>query len=113
VKFVQHATGFDYAQYIVKAYAGIPTNDLAMKGPEGFCTRHVMMADRNGVFDGITYDESIRGNIIEDLMVLKQGDEIKNAFAQKVGIVFLKYDSKDEMNNKNSKIHELVKVHVR
>lgn len=113
VDFVKYATGVDYPLFIVKAFTGLSIDDLKQKFPNGYYTRHVIMSCKNGIFKDVIFNDAIKENIIDRFMILKRGDKIIDFMTQRVGIVFLKYNSKKEMNKKNEKIYELIKVVVK
>ena len=71
------------------------------------------MSCKNGIFKDVIFNDAIKENIIDKFMILKRGDKIIDFMTQRLGIVFLKYNSKKEMNKKNEKIHELIKVVVK
>lgn len=110
VKLVEYATGVDYSSYIVKASSGLDCGDLKQSKTKGFYTRHCIMSSKNGVLESIVYDDSIKKNIIDQFLWWKQGGIISNSLTAKFGIVFLKFDNKDEMLDKTSKMQELIKV---
>lgn len=112
VNFVKQATEINYPLYIVKAFAGLSIDDLSQKPVKNFITRHVIMADRNGWFKGVTFDSVIKVNIIDQLMILNKNDKITDYMTQRLGIVFLRFASKQEQNEKSAKIHDLIKAEV-
>lgn len=111
IDFVKYATGVDYPSYIVKAFAGLPIDDLSHVNPKGYFTRHCVMTDRTGKVKDIIFDESIKKNVINKFMWWEKGDEITDIMTQKFGIVFLKYDSKKEME-KTQELNQLINVVV-
>lgn len=113
INFVKYATGVDYPSFIVKAFVGMNIEDLVQKFPNSYYTRHVIMGYKNGRFKGVVFNDAIKGNVIGKFMILKENDEIKDVMTQKLGIVFLKYNSREEMDKKNERIHELIKVEVK
>lgn len=110
INFVKYATAVDYPSYIVKAFAGLSIDDLSHAESKEFFTRHCVMTDRAGKIEDVLFDESIEKNVINKFMWWKKGDDIIDIMTQKFGIVFLKYDSKTEMNNITKSLNELIKV---
>ena len=110
VKLVKYATGVDYPSYIVKAEAGIDCGDLRYEEPKGYYLRHCIMSDREGIIKDVVYDESIKENIIEDMVFWKKGDILKNKMTDKLAIVFLKFDNENEYKDKVEKINELIRI---
>lgn len=107
-RFVQLATGVDYPAYIVRAAAGMSCDGLVQVLPQGYFTRHCVMTARNGIVGEVQVDPSVRENIIEEFMWWKPGDVITDFMTQKFGIMFLKFDTKDEMSDKASRMQELI-----
>lgn len=112
VDFVKYAAGIDYPVYILKAFAGLDISDLKQKSPEIKCMRHVVMCPNNGIFQNIYIDEIIKENIFCKFMILKNGTRITDFMRQKLGIIFLKFQTKKEMIDKSKKIHKLIRAKV-
>lgn len=112
IDFVKHATGVDYPMQIIKSFAGMGIDDLEMKAPTGFYTRHCIMAQQKGLVKNIVFDGAIQKNIIDSFLWWKTGDTVDDLMTAKFGIVFLKYDSKEEMMDKSNRLHELIRVEV-
>src|SRR3989339_699306 len=99
VDFVKYATGIDYPLFIVKAFTGGDIEGLEQKHPDGYYIRHVIMGNKNGKFKGITIEDAIRGNILKVFMIFKPGNSIVDFMTQRLGIIFLKYNSKKDSKN--------------
>ena len=112
IKFVEHATGVDYSSWIVKSSAGLDCSALTQKEVPGFFTRHVVMAGQAGFLREIVIDSEIEKNIIDQLMWWKPGDRIDNYLIAKFGIVFLKFDSMEEMLCKTDNMQTLIHANV-
>jgi hypothetical protein len=108
VKFVEIATGVDYAKWIVRASAGLDCGELEHVEPKGFFTRHCVMASRIGILNDVRFDRSLDNMIIEKLMWWKQGDQVTDVLTTKFGIVFIKFDSQDEMMKTTERLHDLI-----
>ena len=108
VKFVEIATGVDYAKWIVRASAGLDCGELEHVEPKGFFTRHCVMASRIGILNDVRFDRSLDNMIIEKLMWWKQGDQVTDVLTTKLGIVFIKFDSQDEMMKTTERLHDLI-----
>lgn len=110
IKLVEHATGVDYPAWIVKAATGLQCNGLTQAEPKGFFTRHCVMSAEPGRVTNITFDTSIEKNIIDKFMWWKKGDLISDYMTTKFGIVFLKFESMEEMMEKTERMQDLIKV---
>lgn len=110
---VKYALGVDWAEWIVKAESGMdcsnfPTNIVQ----QGFCGRHCIMGDKNGIVKDVKISEELKENIYNELIWWKPKDEITNFMVDKLGILFLKYKTREEMISKTEKINELINVIV-
>ena len=111
-KFVKLATGVDYPAWIVKASAGMDLSQLEFMRSKGYFVRHCVMADKIGKVNNITFDESIKNKVIEKFMWWKKGDLVDDVLISKFGIVFLEFESMDEMLNLTACLPDLIKVEV-
>lgn len=111
-RFVQHATGIDYPSYIVKAAAGMDCSELRQVDVDGFFTRHCIMSSEPGSVLGVTYDKKIERNIIEEFLWWKEGDLITDIYTHKLGIVFLRFNSKEEMCSLSNNLQQLIHTDV-
>ncbi|QDV51210.1 ATP-grasp domain-containing protein [Gimesia fumaroli] len=110
IQFVQHATGMEYPTYIVKSSAGMNCDDLTQIEPQGFFTRHCIMPPRNGRIKEVIFNQSVKNNIIDKMMWWKPDEQIDNFLMQKLGIVFLKFGSTEEMRQKTEQMPNLIRV---
>lgn len=110
IKFVEYATNVDYATWIVKAAAGMGIDELEFVQPKGFFTRHCVMGSQNGRVGDVIFDKSITNNIIDQFMWWKPGYEITDCMISKLGIVFLKFDSFEEMMGKTIAMNDLIHI---
>ncbi|WP_054692573.1 hypothetical protein [Syntrophomonas palmitatica] len=60
----------------------------------------------------ITFETSIKKNIIEKFIWGKKGDIIDDVMTAKFGIVFLEFASMEEMMTKTEVMNELIRVQV-
>jgi len=107
---VNNATGLNWEDWIVKASVGMDCADFPEVRQKGFYGRHCIMAPENGVVENVVIDNDIKGNICGELIWWKKGDEINNYLVDKLGVVFLKFDSEREMHQKVNMINQLIKV---
>lgn len=112
VKLVEHATGIDYPSWIVKAFCGIDCSGLSQGEVDGYYLRHCVMASKSGILDKVDIDPSVEKNIIDSMMWWQQGDEIDNYLTAKFGIVFLKFDSLDELLLRSDEMPQLICANI-
>jgi len=112
IRLVEHATGVDYARWIVSAAAGIPVSGIKQVVPRMSLVRHCAMASRKGHLNSVTIDPGIRNRIIDQMMWWKPGEIIEDEMTHKFGIVFVKFDSQDEMLATADHLHEMIHADI-
>jgi len=88
INLVKHATKIDYPLWIVKAASGQNCKALLHRKPKGYIIRHCIMSSKLGKIKNITFDESIKKNIIDKLLWWKKGDNVDDIMTSKFGIIF-------------------------
>lgn len=109
---VDYATQIDYAKWVVMAACGMDIAKLTLKKQKGFFSRHCIMANTNGTIENVVFDNAIQSNIVDKLTWWDKGDVIENFMTYKAGIVFLKYNSQEEMDKKTMQINQLIKIEL-
>ena len=131
IKFVKYATGIDYPKFIVLAETGEDISGIADVPTQGFWLRHCIMADCQagdtlvtsdaspasdkqcqGIVRDVTFAPEIQGNIVEKFLWYKPGEVITDKLTYKAGIVFFKFDTLAEMQDKTARMTELAKIVV-
>lgn len=110
---VEYALKVPWSRFIVAAEAGFDcANFKAQFSPQEpkFCGRHCIMADRNGIIKSVEISPKIQKNIYKKFLWWKKGDKIENFMVDKLGILFLKFNSREEMLNTVPNLNELVRV---
>lgn len=117
IKFVKYATGIDYPKFIVLAETGEDISGIADAPTQGFWLRHCIMADcqagengSSGTVRDVTFAPEIQGNIVEKFLWYKPGEVITDKLTYKAGIVFFKFDTIAEMQDKTARMTELAKI---
>lgn len=112
IQLVEHATGVDYASYIVRGAAGLDCGNLSQSSIKGFFSRSCIMPRSNGRLQSLEIDSSIQKNIIDECMWWNTGDVVDDFMTHKFGILFLRYDSAEEMLQKTENIHDFVHLNL-
>ena len=116
IKFVKYATGIDYPKYIVMAETGEDISSIKDVPTQGFWLRHCIMADsstENGsTVRDVTFAPEIQGNIVEKFLWHKPGEIISDKLTYKAGIVFFKFDTLAEMQDKTARMTKLAKIAI-
>ena len=64
-----------------------------------YCATYVLHSDRDGIYKDIEFSETLESHIFKKCLYDKAGDKVEhfdNA-AKALGIIFLRFDSEDEM----------------
>ena len=119
IKFVKFATGIDYPKFIVMAETGEDISGIADVPTQGFWLRHCVMADReagengcSGIVRDVTFAPEIQENIVEKFLWYKTGDTVTDKLLYKAGIVFFRFNTLAEMQDKTARMTDLVKIVV-
>lgn len=110
LKLVEHATGCNYAEYVVRAAAGMDCSDIKQREVRGCYMRHCVMPSKTGRVRNVAIDKSLEPHLIDQLMWWKPGDEVADLMTHKCGIVFLRFDTAGQMQGVLARIHELIAV---
>lgn len=114
IKFVKYATSIDYPKFIMMAETGEDISGIADMPTQGFWLRHCIMAgpeiaDGSTVCD-VTFAPEIQGNIVEKFLWCKPGDVVTDKLIYKAGIVFFRFDSLAEMQDKTARMPSLAQI---
>lgn len=129
IKFVKYATGIDYPKFLMLAETGderrkeiCDTQFIEESAAEirrhnrhehsPYWLRHCIMADREGIVKDVEFSDAIQRNIIEKFMWFKPGEQITDKMYYKAGIVFLRFETLEEMQQKTAEMTKLIKVVV-
>ena len=114
IRFVKYATGIDYPKFIVLAETGEDISGIADVPTQGFWLRHCIMAgpeiENGSTVRDVTFAPEIQGNIVEKFLWYKPGEVITDKLTYKAGIVFFKFDTLAEMQDKTARMTELAKI---
>ncbi len=109
---VDYSSNTDWAGWIVKAESGLDCTDFPDIQQTGYCGRHCLMAEENGRLKNVHINDDIRNNIVKEYNWWNKGDLIENHLVQKFGVFLLSFPTQAEMQEKISKINQLIKVEV-
>lgn len=112
LRLVQHATGFNYSEYIVRAATGLDCSSIKQYLVKKYITRHCIMSNKNGIIKNVSINKKIQNKIFDQMIWWKIGDQIEHSLTHKLGIVFLQFDSISEMRQITPDLHELIKVDI-
>ena len=108
---VEYALKIPWSKMTVQAEAGLPIEKLPQpQNVQLFAGRHCIMGERNGTVKDVEISPELVNNIFDKCLDWKRGFQIENYLLNKLGILFLKFDTEAEMLSKINRITELVKV---
>lgn len=111
-RLIEHATSVTYSEFIIRAVAGMDCTALRQPPKQEFVTRHCIMPERPGKVRNVEIDPSVKENIFDEMLWWSPGDRIDDVLTQKLGIVFLRFDSASEMREKTTQMQDLIRVIV-
>lgn len=97
VELVRHATGATYAEWIIRAAAGLDLSEVRQLPITRLLTRHCLMAKKPGFFAEFHFDQSLASSIIDRLLWARAGEVVRDPSVQKFGIVFVEHKNSAEL----------------
>ena len=109
---VEYARDIPWSEMLVRAECGLSQeeNFFLMHKPQRFGGRHCIMGWRNGTVKDVVIADELRENVYDAFTWWKPGHIISDFMKDKLGVLFLKFSSEDEMLDKINRIANLVKV---
>ena len=111
ILLAKYSVGIDFPAVFAEAETGgeIPDSfDTCCRNIARVC----VMTDRNGRYGGIEIPEEVEKHIIDKMIWAKDGEEIEDFHKYKAGILFLEYNSREELYDCFENFHERVKIKV-
>lgn len=114
-RILKYATGVDLLKLTVDLALGIKHKVIKDAKVNGFFAEYKLHAKDDGVLNEVRYSDQIKENILEIFMSVKVGDNVKkmNRAADKIGVVYLKFNSNDEMQEKMENMQSYIEVIVK
>jgi biotin carboxylase len=112
IDLVRHATDLNYADWIVRGFSGQDCSKLRQEPIKNYTLRHCIMGRAKGTLKEVVYHDQIRDNIVDQYVWYKRGDKVENELVHKHGIVFLQFESLEEMHYKSKRMQNLIEVVV-
>ncbi|QOR62205.1 ATP-grasp domain-containing protein [Sulfurovum sp. ST-21] len=108
VKLVKYATEFDMATAIVDFATGNPVT-INHNKKISYITRHCVMGEKTGYIKKVDYG-NLSSKIFDKFIFYKRGDYIANPMTYKAEIDFIKYNSRNEMQNIVNTLTNTIKI---
>lgn len=98
-EMLRYATEIDLIEDAVKAAVGIKTLDIHQAPYQGHWAEVVLHSEKEGQFDHLDISPSIKQNIVETDLWVKQGDAVKafNGANDAIGTLVLKFERENDM----------------
>lgn len=108
------ATGVDLIGALVSASVGLKNIILKPYDFDSFYATYVLHSHKGGRLKGIKYSEEIKNNIIDQVLYVRNGEEVFEFDSAKkaIGIIFLKFNSLEEEKYKIRNIREYIKINL-
>jgi biotin carboxylase len=113
IQLVCQAAGIDYATMIVRAECGLKMGEIKKPVIHGFHARECIMADRCGKLEAIEIAPEIQIYLTDKLIWGRPGDVIEDPLTYKAGILFFKFDTKQQLSDLISQFNKYVYVKVK
>lgn len=110
------AFGIDLIRANVQAAMDM-TPDFVKKpvvAKEGCYMHYVLHSYQDGLFGGVSYDESIRSYIYREVIYKQQGDAVEafDGAGKALGIIFLHFDTVEQMEHFCQHHNDLIKINL-
>ena len=102
---IEKSDEVQYSKAVVKAYIGDTITDEFKNKANNFIIRHVVMPERNGVYQGLVIDDKIQNNIIFRFDLISNGYKIINYLNTQITILFIK-----SLNIYKNDINKAIKI---
>ncbi len=109
---LEYATGVKLIENSVRAALGMPVVGVEQKPYDGFWAEVVLHSDKDGLFDSLWIDESVKENIVEKDLWVESGTKV-NAFSAAnlaIGMLILRFDNEKRMQEVMKDSSEFVKI---
>jgi biotin carboxylase len=106
---IEYCDKIKYSQAVVKAYIKYDiTDEFTQIQEKDFVVRHVVMPSRNGIYMGISINNSIKKNILYKLDLMQTNTLINDYLHTQLAIVFVKLDKHNA--HILNRLNDLIKV---
>jgi biotin carboxylase len=112
VELVRHATGVPYAEWIVRAACGMDLGIIIESPVKRYVTRHCLMAEKAGVFEGFDFDLEVENRIIDRMVWAQVGESVVDPTTHKFGIVFVDHGSLECMREESVRLQKVLRARI-
>ena len=114
-KVIEYGSGFNFLDRAIKIALGENIDDIKMTDKvSNFVSYLILHSDKNGVLNNIVLDKMIEDRIIEKHIYLKSGDKVETFLGANaaLGVLIMKYESREVMDEIVEKFPSLYKVEL-
>lgn len=100
-EMLKYATSVDLITAITRFSVGDEPDAIVQKPYSGHWAEVILHADKDGVFEELKIDESVRANVIEEDLWVKPGDHVHGfeAANDTIGTLVLRFENEAELEN--------------
>ena len=111
---LEMATGVNLIEATVESSLGNFNFKIEELDNKSFYSTYVLHSSKSGNLKGIYYKDSIKANIIKEILYKNIGDKVEvfNGANKALGILFLKYDGIEDLKYKMNNMDEFIKIEV-
>lgn len=105
-------SGIDLVEANILCAMGETPERIDFDRPDRAYATHVLHSLESGIYKGIEIDKSLASHVYRTALYVQEGDRIEpfDGANRAVGIVFMEFDSLQQMNAKISRINNLIQV---
>ncbi len=107
-ELVRCATGAPYAEWFVRASAGLELSDVVHMTPVCYKPRHCLMTDHAGTFECFEFDEAVASRIVTRLIWAKARDVVSDPLTHKFVIVLVQHRDEAHMREEAPQLQKLL-----
>ena len=114
-KVIEYGSGFNFLDRAIKIALGESIDDIKMTDKvSDFVSYLILHSNKNGVLNNIVLDKMIEDRIIEKHIYLKSGDKVETFLGANaaLGVLIMKYESREVMDEIVENFHNLYKVEL-
>lgn len=114
-KVIEYGSGFNFLDRAIKIALGENIDDIKMTDKiYNFVSHLILHSNKNGVLNNIVLDKMIEDRIIEKHIYLKSGDKVETFLGANaaLGVLIMKYESREVMDEIVENFHNLYKVEL-
>ena len=113
-EMLRYATGVDLITAITRAMVGDEPEKIEPKPYDGHWAEVILHADRDGMFQGLEIDPSLKAEVIEEDLWVKPGDYVRGfeGANDAIGTLVLRFESNTELEEQLVCINDWIYVKV-